>query len=742
METWGNFDQQDLVENNPDKINRSVSLALWEAIDDLSSPKYSLDDIHDMVSELSANDQVFSNKLWNLQIFSSNALQQMLRDNMTSLQECTIKDIQLSDYFWIDLHKYLELKEELSWLGLHLEELIDQYKEHIDTHLSALNSDVQDKVKKSIWIRIQNLSEKIADIQSDTGIDEWTRNRWIINTKLQDELWFINNRLLPSLEAYQKIKSGTDIPEKYNITIFWEVDLDTVNRYSRPDYRANPDYINMGFKLTEVEQLIWASVDEDGNFVEARFWLYTQSIFNMNRHQDSNLMSDLWVEKIEATLLSPEDMKTEKEAILYFMAAIAVQVWGEIVWWPGGMIVGAGIDLYDIFNTEETLLQIVQAAGLVDWEYKVEKTLVDNVLASLWLIPWWTQLIKWTKLAKYLENIEISTLTKAMDKIKSKIGMSKSHDMKQVSKLDKLSDPDLLKLLKEEFKNFPYFNEVIEKFILDEKHSMNIVTALQNPKTREVTITQLKEILKLWEQHITSKEMAHLIMSVYKWNSDILKTTNFNRMGELSSELLVDNPELYSIWEKLSYKQKWLLEAYAQRLNTDIHIALKRNLNTVLEWIPKSGWFPRINSRAKGADWIEDKIKRMIDWNGWKNARPEYNLSNMPDAVWWRITVTDIWQLEQVMKNIENVFWKKNLYEIENFYSSSKKNKPYRVITYTMTIDWVPCELQVTTLKSSLTADLWHNTGYKPIHDLPEDVIEKIGNLQRQVTIFEHSLLN
>ena len=59
-----------------------------------------------------------------------------------------------------------------------------------------------------------------------------------------------------------------------------------------------------------------------------------------------------------------------------------------------------------------------------------------------------------------------------------------------------------------------------------------------------------------------------------------------------------------------------------------------------------------------------------------------------------------------------------------------------------MTVDWVPCELQVTTLQSSLTADLWHNTWYKPIHDLPDDVIEKIGNLQRQVTIFEHSLLN
>jgi hypothetical protein len=132
----------------------------------------------------------------------------------------------------------------------------------------------------------------------------------------------------------------------------------------------------------------------------------------------------------------------------------------------------------------------------------------------------------------------------------------------------------------------------------------------------------------------------------------------------------------------------------------------------------------------------------MIEWNGWKDPRPEYNLSDMPDALWWRITVTDIWQLEQVMKNIENVFWEKNIYEIDNFYSSSKKDKPYRVITYTVTVDWVPCELQVTTLKSSLTADLWHDTWYKRIHDLPDDVIEKIGNLQRQVTIFEHSLLN
>jgi hypothetical protein len=96
------------------------------------------------------------------------------------------------------------------------------------------------------------------------------------------------------------------------------------------------------------------------------------------------------------------------------------------------MIVWAEIDLYDVFNTEETLLQIVQAAWLVDKNYKVKKTIVDNVLAALWLIPWGTQLIKWTKLAKYLENIDSKTCLNSKKWVAEKFKSSHIRELKLV----------------------------------------------------------------------------------------------------------------------------------------------------------------------------------------------------------------------------------------------------------------------------------------------------------------------
>jgi ppGpp synthetase/RelA/SpoT-type nucleotidyltranferase len=57
-------------------------------------------------------------------------------------------------------------------------------------------------------------------------------------------------------------------------------------------------------------------------------------------------------------------------------------------------------------------------------------------------------------------------------------------------------------------------------------------------------------------------------------------------------------------------------------------------------------------------------------------------------------------------------------------------------------VNGVPCELQVTTLKSSIIADIEHNTVYKDYHQLGPEIKKKVLNTQRQVTVHEHNLLN
>lgn len=426
MEALQSFDNQEQIQHNPEKEKQAIEWDYNNTLDSLSSAEFSTTDIQDTISMLSENNPIIASKLSSFQLHNTSALENMLASHTENIQECSIEDSELSDYFWIESLSYFELKEQLDELWLDITVLMTDYHEHIENKLWDLPQEVKQKVILSIWMRISSLSTVVADIYNKSNSEDFKNNRWIINSKLQEELWFVNNELLPSLEAYSKIQSGTQVPDKYNQTIFWEVDLDNVTRYSRPNYSANPDYINMDFKLKEVEQLMWAKIDEDWDFVEAKFWLYTQSIFDMNKSADNNLMSDLWVQQIDASLLSPEDMKIEEQAMLYFMAAIAVQVWVETVWAIPGMVLGWWVDLYDTFSSEETLLKIVQAAGLVSTDFKMEKTWVDNVLAWLWLIPWATQIIKGSKLAKYMVNVDMKVFEWAKLKIKEKLWIAEA----------------------------------------------------------------------------------------------------------------------------------------------------------------------------------------------------------------------------------------------------------------------------------------------------------------------------
>ena len=47
---------------------------------------------------------------------------------------------------------------------------------------------------------------KDEEINKYWNLDRFAENRWIINEKIWENLSFINSKLLPSLEAYLKIK--------------------------------------------------------------------------------------------------------------------------------------------------------------------------------------------------------------------------------------------------------------------------------------------------------------------------------------------------------------------------------------------------------------------------------------------------------------------------------------------------------------------------------------------------------
>lgn len=60
-------------------------------------------------------------------------------------------------------------------------------------------------------------------------------------------------------------------------------------------------------------------------------------------------------------------------------------------------------------------MKLATSMPWVDSNYKVEKTLIDNALAWIWLIPWWTILTKSPKLVNWVFELEPSKLKDFMN---------------------------------------------------------------------------------------------------------------------------------------------------------------------------------------------------------------------------------------------------------------------------------------------------------------------------------------
>lgn len=113
-----------------------------------------------------------------------------------------------------------------------------------------------------------------------------------------------------------------------------------------------------------------------------------------------------------------------------------------------------------------------------------------------------------------------------------------------------------------------------------------------------------------------------------------------------------------------------------------------------------------------------NKVERMTMGIAGREGRPEYSVGDVIDAVGARITVANIQALAAVLDEARKELGARIL-ELENLYLEPKAHDlTYRVIPMVVSIkvDKQPYtyELQLTTERASVAADLGHNTVYKP----------------------------
>ena len=170
---------------------------------------------------------------------------------------------------------------------------------------------------------------------------------------------------------------------------------------------------------------------------------------------------------------------------------------------------------------------------------------------------------------------------------------------------------------------------------------------------------------------------------------------------------------------------------YATRLADLVKPAVDREVASIAAQVREHASGPvDVNSRPKNAAGLFDKVNRMAAGRPGAPGRADYQVGDIVDAVGARITVPDMDTLERLYTAVVDHFGVGDggrIVEVDNMYASPKaKNPAYRVIPMVVAIevDGRPYafELQLTSLRASVAADIEHNSLYKPYIDLsPEE---------------------
>lgn len=397
------------------------------------------------------------------------ALTQSIQHQMQTLQSGTRQEVskeqeqveiqKFAQYFSIPAEKLQELTKTLKEWGLNLDvlQLLEKYKKYIDENLVWLDSQYLQKVKQSIGLRTLSIWKIVGDLRKkESDMSQFQNNKWIINEKVMEHFERVDKAILPSCIFYIKY-SQKENREKLIQTLTTKY---PPWLFARNKYQHEMDLTKY---LDATKKMLDSKLTDEWDF--DKWWFWTQFIFDERFPESEFYLNEIQTPKVpEFSILSEEDREIERKAKLYFIAAVGVQIWlGSATWlawpvaWTGGTLVSAWIDAADLFSSTEVLMDILQGVGLVDPRYRMEKTLFDNFMAGLGIIPGISIAIKQQKIAKFLKKFSQNEVTKAMWEIgealkdwlkwRTKLAQELWYTTQDIKKYTSMSVEDMLKIV-------------------------------------------------------------------------------------------------------------------------------------------------------------------------------------------------------------------------------------------------------------------------------------------------------
>ncbi|MGV9680067.1 hypothetical protein ACWDSJ_32705 [Nocardia sp. NPDC003482] len=294
--------------------------------------------------------------------------------------------------------------------------------------------------------------------------------------------------------------------------------------------------------------------------------------------------------------------------------------------------------------------------------------------------------------------------------------------------------------------SYPDIAAVVKQLIADTAHKLNLTEALKDPSSRAAALNTLMELAegRLLHSRTLSEYLAEnpgpgLLFEPVAQDVNFLPDGRKRMADFVSYSKNIDPARRVGAypgraeWEQLS--------DYAERLAFNVEQIVEAEVRSIAENMSDV----TISVRTKPAAAILDKVKRMVEGSEDRAPRPTYEAGDAIDAVGARITVQSTDQLSQLLDRVRDrlgVGEGGRILEIENMYATPKSRNPsYRVIPVVVRVDvsGIPYtyELQLTTRRASVAADLNHNTVYKPYVKLTPELEGKIEQMFAEAAALE-----
>ncbi|UGT39677.1 hypothetical protein LTV02_26935 [Nocardia yamanashiensis] len=293
-------------------------------------------------------------------------------------------------------------------------------------------------------------------------------------------------------------------------------------------------------------------------------------------------------------------------------------------------------------------------------------------------------------------------------------------------------------IIDEALAEHPGIAKVIKDLVDDSQHPLDLTRALLDPTRREATLEFLKELAD-------GRELNGRTLAEYTAEHPgegplfdrLPDEVNFHPDGQSRLDALVAEAKamdpVRQVGPHPTAPERAAVGEYARRLLTEVQAAVKAELARLTEGVDGA----RTSLRTKSGAGILDKVQRMFEGGENRPPRPNYQVGDVIDAVGARITVENTRELAVLLERIQEHFGigeHSRILEIENMYATPKgRNPEYRVIPLVVRIDidGIPhtYELQLTTQRASIAADINHNTIYKPYVETTPEQLGKINKM-------------